>query len=139
MKSLFKNIVLITVGFLLSAYVFIVNGYKTEYIQPGSDRWYSMVQKGQIPRPIEVSFSEVRSNGYILEVYGTIKNPRSEPANIVKISADLFNKNGDFYHKCEHWIPVVSASSTYNFKFHCANLDEVKYKENYTYKVYIDG
>jgi|GEM_PF-3301850 len=139
MKSLFKNGALVIIGFIASSYLFIVQGYKTEYVEPGSDRWYTLIQKGNFPQPLDISFSELRSNGYILEVYGTINNPRDKQATLVKVSTDLFDDNGNFFHKCEHWIPAVEAASSYNFKFHCANLSDVQYEKSNKVKVYVDS
>jgi hypothetical protein len=126
------------IGLLASSYAFVVRGYKTEYVPPHSDRWYQLVKEGHFPEPMKLSYAEVKSNGAVLEVYGTIENPRDKPAEMQKISADLFDSNDAFMHKCEFWVPQVPPKSKYNFRFHCANISDLKPDGHASSKVYLD-
>ena len=89
-------------GVLAAGYAFVLNGYQTEFIPPRSDRWYQLIRDGHFPEPVTLGNSEVRSNGHILEVFGTLANPRDKPVRLQKVSADLFDSTGKFIHKCEH-------------------------------------
>ncbi len=84
--------------------------------------------------------SEVRfrSNGHVVQVSGTVENHAPEAIRLGKVSTDLFDGQGKFIHKCEHWIPILTEKSKYNFTFHCANLVDLKPREYSTGKVYID-
>ena len=127
------------IGLLGACYVFVINGYQTEYVPPNSDRWYQLVKEGHLPEPLKLTYSELKSNGHILEVFGTIENPRDKPAQLQKISADLFDAAGSFTHKCEFWIPSVPPKSSYNFRFHCANISDLKPGAFTSSKVYSDA
>lgn len=127
------------VGLLGASYVFVLHGYQTEYVPHKSDRWYQLIKEGRLPEPLKLTYSEVRSNGYVLEVFGTIENPREKPAQMQKVSADLVDAKGSFTHKCEFWIPVVAPKSQYNFRFHCANISDLKPGGYVSSKVYIDA
>ena len=126
-------------GLIAASYIFIVKGYKTEYIAPQSDEWYQLIKDGKFPEPLEITYSEMKSNGFVLEIIGTINNPRSTQVDLTKVSADIFDKEGKFYHKCESWIPVIEPNVKYNFKFHCANISDIDYQDGSTAKVYIDA
>ncbi len=126
------------VGLLASSYVFVIHGYQTEYVAPKSDRWYQLIRDGRFPEPLRLTYSEVKSNGHVLEVFGTIENPRNKLAQMQKVSADLFDSKGSFTHKCEFWIPAVEPKSPYNFRFHCANLSDLKPGDYASSKVYVD-
>ena len=136
---MFKQTMLFAAGVLIgligASYLFIAKGYRTEVLS--SERFYELIKQGKIPILI-LNQSEIRSNGYVLEVLGTVENHALQPIRLGKVSADLFDGQGKFIHKCEHWIPVVKEQSQYNFKFHCANLVDLKPREYATGKVYID-
>lgn len=125
-------------GLITASYVFVINGYKTEYIAPQSSQWYQLIKEGKLPEPLEITYSEMKSNGFVIEIIGTINNPRSSQVDLTKISADLFDIDGGFYHKCESWIPIIGPNKKYNFKFHCANIEDIKFEKGSTAKVYID-
>ncbi len=136
---MFKQTMLFTAGVLIgvigASYLFILKGYRTEVLS--SERFYQLVKEGKIPILI-LNQSEIKSNGYVLEVFGTVENHAPQPIRLGKVSADLFNIQGKFIHKCEHWIPIVKEKSQYNFKYHCANLVDLKPREYATGKVYVD-
>jgi hypothetical protein len=136
---MFKSIILFIAGALIglvgASYLFILQGYQTEVLS--SERRYQLVKEGKV-QILALNQSEVRSNGYVLEVFGTVENHALQPIHRGKVSADLFDAQGKFIHKCEHWIPVVRKKSQYNFTFHCANLVDLKPREYATSKVYID-
>jgi hypothetical protein len=126
-------------GFLVASYIFIVKGYRTEYIQPGSERWYQLIKDGRFPAPLELTYSEMKSNGHVLDITGTIKNPREQQASMTVIAADLFDKSGKFYHKCTGVLPVIRPKSEYNFTFHCANIKDIRFQDHDKVKIYVDA
>lgn len=125
----------VLIGFIGASYLFILNGYRTEVLS--SERFYQLIKEGKIP-VLVLNQSEVRSNGHALEVFGTVENHAPQPIHLGKVSADLFDGQGKFIHKCEHLIPVVKEKSQYNFTFFCANLAALKPSEYARAKVYID-
>ena len=136
---MFKQAMLFTAGLLIglvgASYLFILQGYRVEALS--SDRFYQLVKSGKIPILV-LHQSEIRSNGHALEIFGTVENHSPEPVRMGKLSADLFDGQGKFIHKCEHWIPVVREKSQYNFRFFCASLVDLKPREYATGKVYVD-
>jgi hypothetical protein len=138
-----KRVAIFVAGVLLgligAVYVFVLNGYQTTFIPRQSERWYQLIKEGSLPAPLILVQSDVRSNGYVVEVFGTVENIGPQPIRLGKVSADLFNAKGTFIHKCEYWIPFVEPKSRYNFRFHCANLSDLKPPEYATGKVYIDA
>lgn len=123
------------VGLIGASYLFILNGYRTQMLS--SEQFYQLIKEGQIPILV-LNQSEIRSNGYVLQVFGTVENHAPQPIRLGKVSADLFDGQGKLIHKCEHWIPIVREKSQYNFTFHCANLVDLKPRDYATAKVYID-
>ena len=93
-----------------------------------SEEFYQLIKEGKIPT-LALNQSEVRSNGYLLEVFGAVENHAPQPIRRGKVSADLFDGQGKFIHKCEHWLPIAREKSQYNFTFHCANLVDLKLRE----------
>ncbi len=136
---MFKSSMLFLAGALFglfgASYLFILQGYQTEVLS--SERFYQLAKEGKI-RILTLNQSEIRSNGYVLQVFGTVENYAPQPIHRGKVSADLFDAQGKFMHKCEKWIPVVKEKSQYNFSFHCANLVDLKPREYATGRVYID-
>ena len=123
------------IGLIGASYLFILKGYRSEMLS--SEQYYLLIKQGRIPILV-LNQSEIRSNGYVLQVFGTVENHSPEPIRLGKVSADLFDGQGKFIHKCEYWIPIVREKSQYNFTYHCANLVDLKPREYATGKVYIE-
>jgi hypothetical protein len=117
-RRMFKQAILFTAGLLIglvgASYLFILNGYRIEAVS--SERFYRLVKSGKIPIST-LHQSEIRSNGHALEVFGTVENHSPEPIRMGKVSADLFDGQSKFIHKCEHWIQWLrkSLSTTSDF------------------------
>jgi len=112
------------------------NAKQPKVVVKGSDAWNRLEAAGMI-KNIEVSETELYSNGYVLKVVGLASNPYNSEL-ITKVSADLINKGGKVYHKCSGFSEPIPAKSETQFKFHCANIKDIDYKNHASAKIYTD-
>mgnify|MGYP000718706628 CR=1 FL=1 len=130
-----KNFGFIALGFVLSAYLFLVNGHRV--VEEGSTEWQQTIDSGVFAWP-ELLDTELYSNGYVLDITGIAKNPGKRSVPFLKVSADLINNEGLVYHKCTGFTESVPAGSEIQFKMHCANIKDIDYKSHASVKIYQD-
>jgi len=128
------SIVLVCV--LAALCIFIYNAKQPKTLVKGSETWNRLEAAGMI-KNIEISETELYSNGYVLSVVGLVSNPHNSEL-MTKVSADLINRGGKVYHKCSGFTESTPAKSETQFKFHCANIKDIDYKNHASVKIYTD-
>ena len=130
-----KNFGFVVLGFLLSSYFFLVNGYRV--LEVGSQDWQQSIDSGVFSSP-ELLNTELYSNGYVLKITGVVNNPGKRAVPFVKVSADLINNHGQVYHKCSGFTDSVPSGSDISFKVHCANIKDIDYTNHASVNIYQD-
>ena len=131
-----KYLSIVVVCILVVFGIQIYNAKQPKTVVKGSEEWNRLEAAGMI-KNIEVSETELYSNGYVLQVVGLASNPHNSEY-FTKVSADLINKDGKVYHKCSGFSETIPAKSEIQFKFHCANIKDIDYTNHASTKIYTD-
>lgn len=136
MSRIQKFLIIIFISVLVVLGINIYNAKQPKTVLKGTEEWKCLEAAGMI-KNIEVSETELYSNGYVLQVVGLASNPFNSQL-ITKVSADLINNDGEVYHKCSGFSEPIPAKSETQFKFHCANIKDIDYKNHASVKIYTD-
>ncbi len=88
---------------------------------------------------VVVTHHEKASRGETISVLGTVENRGTQPARILNIQVDLYDKSGKFVDQCQEYVRgTLYAGESRNFKVSCGTKEE-PIVEHKTYEVRVSG